>query len=106
MAWLTTWVWGGGLPLLVTFLPLLFPDGRLPGRVARIILAPVFGLPLLTLAATALAPGALDSGEWQIENPLGLSGTAGDVELGGLWHSTFRNARWSRAAAHGASGSA
>src|SRR4029453_2226797 len=32
-------------------------------------------------------------------------GTAGDVELGGQWHNTFRNARWSHAAARGASGS-
>jgi hypothetical protein len=30
MAWLTTWVWAGGIPLLITFLLLLFPDGQLP----------------------------------------------------------------------------
>jgi hypothetical protein len=30
MAWLTTWVWAGAAPVLLTFLPLLFPDGRLP----------------------------------------------------------------------------
>jgi hypothetical protein len=29
-AWLTTWVWAGGFPVMLTFLPLLFPDGRLP----------------------------------------------------------------------------
>jgi hypothetical protein len=29
-AWLTTWVWAGGFPVLLTYLPLLFPDGRLP----------------------------------------------------------------------------
>jgi hypothetical protein len=29
-AWLTTWVWAGGFPVLLTFLPLLFPTGRLP----------------------------------------------------------------------------
>jgi hypothetical protein len=32
MAWLTTWVWAGSAPVLLTFLPLLFPDGRLPSR--------------------------------------------------------------------------
>jgi hypothetical protein len=30
MAWLTTWVWAGAAPVVLTFLPLLFPDGRLP----------------------------------------------------------------------------
>jgi hypothetical protein len=29
-AWLTTWVWAGGFPVLLTFLPLLFPTERLP----------------------------------------------------------------------------
>jgi hypothetical protein len=29
-AWLTTWIWAGGFPVLLTFLPLLFPTGRLP----------------------------------------------------------------------------
>ena len=78
-AWVSAWSWMVGPLVALPLAIVLFPDGRLPGRVARIILAPVFGLPLLTIAATALAPGALDSGEWQIENPLGLSGTAGDV---------------------------
>jgi hypothetical protein len=29
MAWLTTWDWAGSAPVLLTFVPLLFPDGRL-----------------------------------------------------------------------------
>ena len=32
MAWLTTWDWAGSAPVLLTFVPLLFPDGRLPSR--------------------------------------------------------------------------
>jgi hypothetical protein len=30
VAWLTTWVWAGSFPVVLTFVPLLFPDGRLP----------------------------------------------------------------------------
>jgi hypothetical protein len=30
MAWLTSWVWAGSTPVVLTFVSLLFPDGRLP----------------------------------------------------------------------------
>jgi hypothetical protein len=30
MAWMTKWVWAGSMPVVLTFVPLLFPDGRLP----------------------------------------------------------------------------
>jgi len=29
-AWLSQWVWAGSFPVLLTYVPLLFPDGRLP----------------------------------------------------------------------------
>ena len=32
MSWLSPWVWAPGLGLILVFLPLLFPDGRLPSR--------------------------------------------------------------------------
>jgi hypothetical protein len=35
MAWLATWDWAGSAPVLLTFLPLLFPDGRLPSPSCR-----------------------------------------------------------------------
>src|ERR687894_1428694 len=31
-SWLGQWVWAPGLGLILVFLPLLFPDGRLPSR--------------------------------------------------------------------------
>jgi len=32
MSWLGSWTWAPGLGLILVFLPLLFPDGRLPSR--------------------------------------------------------------------------
>ena len=32
VAWLSQWIWAPGLGLILVFLPLLFPDGRLPSR--------------------------------------------------------------------------
>ncbi|MDQ3376968.1 MAG: hypothetical protein M3533_08715 [Actinomycetota bacterium] len=32
MSWLGSWIWAPGLGLILVFLPLLFPDGRLPSR--------------------------------------------------------------------------
>jgi hypothetical protein len=32
MSWVGNWVWAPGLGLILVFLPLLFPDGRLPSR--------------------------------------------------------------------------
>jgi hypothetical protein len=43
------------------------------------VLAAVFVLPILAIAATAFAPGPLASGEWRLDNPFGLSGAAGDL---------------------------
>lgn len=79
VAWVSAWSWTVGPMVALPLAIVLFPDGRLPGRAARIILTPVFGLPILTIAATALAPGLLESGERQFDNPFGLPGTAGDV---------------------------
>jgi hypothetical protein len=45
-SWLATWTWAPAIGLLLTFLVLLFPDGRLPGRRWR---------PVAWIAAGALA---------------------------------------------------
>ena len=69
LAWLSSWIWVGGLGLVV-FLDLLFPDGRLPGarwrwfaRFTAIVL-----LPAAILAA--LSPGRILS--TTLHNPLGI----------------------------------
>ncbi|MEX1169329.1 MAG: hypothetical protein WEE50_04220 [Chloroflexota bacterium] len=79
VAWVSEWSWTVGPMLALPLAIVLFPDGRLPSRAARIVLAPVFILPILTIAATALAPGRLESGDWHFDNPFGLSGAAGNV---------------------------
>jgi hypothetical protein len=70
-AWLTSWIWVGGLGLIV-FLDLLFPNSRLPSarwrwfaRFTAIVL-----LPAAILAA--LSPGLILSST--LNNPLGIEG--------------------------------
>ena len=63
MAWLGTWIWPPGGILVLTYLLLLFPDGRLPSRRWK---------PVAWLAAVALAiaviPVAVTA--WPIRGPL------------------------------------
>jgi hypothetical protein len=70
-AWLTSWVWVGGLGLVV-FLDLRFPDGRLPGARWRWF-ARFTALALLPAAIlAALSPGLITSST--LHNPLGIEG--------------------------------
>lgn len=66
-AWLADWLWIPGHDLLLTFLPLLFPDGRLPSR-RWWPLAAFAGLPLalrLAAPATLLPQLHLRTSAWQ-----------------------------------------
>jgi hypothetical protein len=53
--WVSQWAWAPGLGLLLTFVPLLFPDGRLPSRrwrpVAWLSAVPIVVIPLSTAVA-------------------------------------------------------
>jgi hypothetical protein len=70
MAWLTAWVWVGGIPLLTTFLLLLFPDGRLPSPrwrpVAWLSALPIVLLcgPIAILYWPQRSPGLVEPGRF------------------------------------------
>ena len=53
--WVSQWAWAPALGLLLTFVPLLFPDGRLPSRrwrpVAWLSTIPIVLIPVLTAVA-------------------------------------------------------
>jgi hypothetical protein len=71
LAWLTSWVWVGGLGLIV-YLDLLFPNGRLPSARWRWF-ARFTAIALLPAAILgALSPGLILSST--LHNPLGIEG--------------------------------
>jgi len=75
--WIETWVWVPGTGLLLTGLPILFPDGRLPSRRWR----PVVGAVVLgtVVATVAQAIGFWPAGDVAVH----LLGTASASELPG-----------------------
>jgi hypothetical protein len=75
--WANSWYWFLFLGLVLVYLPLLFPDGRLPSR--RWL--PVAVVPGIALAAMVVLGALVDtlSGQdigYQIENPIGIEGLA------------------------------
>ena len=79
MAWLTTWVWAGGFPVLLTYLPLLFPDGRLPSArwrpVAWLSAVPSLLLcgPIAILYWPLRGPDLVRPGDWTQPTPGALA---------------------------------
>jgi hypothetical protein len=70
MAWLVSWIYAPGLLLLIAFLPLYFPDGRLPApRWKWIALSAAFCTVSLAVVS-AILPGQIKN--LQIVNPLGI----------------------------------
>jgi signal transduction histidine kinase len=63
MAWLGTWIWPPGIILVLTYLLLLFPDGRLPSRRWRL----VAWLAALALVMTVI-PVAVTA--WPMRGPI------------------------------------
>jgi hypothetical protein len=74
-AWVTAWYWYLLLALALIFLPLLFPDGRLPSRrwlpVAVIAGIGTAGLVVLGALSDTLIGQNVD---YQIDNPIGIEG--------------------------------
>jgi hypothetical protein len=84
MAWPATWLWVPGVLLVLVFLPLYFPNGRLLSLRWR----PVMWLAIFVSGATvviwAFLPGKVGDA-WDITNPLGLAAlrpAIGGLEVG------------------------
>ncbi|CAN5892982.1 hypothetical protein BH23ACT5_BH23ACT5_17290 [soil metagenome] len=99
-AWFVNWTWVVYIGLIGTVLVLVFPDGRLPSRRWR----PVIALALVAMAMVAvsfaLAPGPFLSVPWAADNPFGVEGAAFVLELFSLLGffllaTTFVAAAWS-----------
>jgi hypothetical protein len=74
-AWTNSWTWFLLLGLIFVYLPLLFPDGRLPSR--RWL--PVAVLPGIGLATIVVLGGLAETlpgqtVDYQIDNPIGIEG--------------------------------
>ncbi|CCG02003.1 sensor histidine kinase [Blastococcus saxobsidens] len=81
-AWLQSWYWYVVLGLLFVYLPLLFPDGRLPSPRWRPV-AVLPGAALATACVLGMLTGTLSGQEvdYRIDNPIGVDGLAAVEEL-------------------------
>jgi hypothetical protein len=81
MGWLGSWPWYIAFGLILTFLLLLFPDGRLPSQRWRPVTWAAAGtLALITLWA-AFAPRPFEGPSGMPQNPLGIERAAGLFRL-------------------------
>ncbi|MGH2725013.1 MAG: histidine kinase [Actinomycetota bacterium] len=77
LAWLSSWMWVFFFTPLVVFLPLLFPDGRLPSR-RWLWLAIPAGVAMGAIGVIfALDPGPLPDYRAPIQNPVGVAAFEG-----------------------------
>jgi len=81
-AWLNLWIWMPLMATILIFLPLLFPDGRLPSPRWRSAAWLAMGTTLLASCVAALSPGA-DSSMPGIQNPFGITGAGGLFRVAG-----------------------
>ena len=70
MAWLQSWLWVPGIVLLLCFLPLYFPNGRLFSRRWRWVVRLALFFCVTGAALSALSPGEIQNEG--IVNPLGI----------------------------------
>lgn len=76
VAWLNVWTWIPVMMLALLFLPLLFPDGRLPSRRWRPALWLGVAATALVSIVLAFKPGPADASLPEVSNPFALEGAA------------------------------
>jgi signal transduction histidine kinase len=74
-AWLSSWAWVAFVGPTLTFLPLLFPDGRPPSRRWRPFAWTMGAIEVLAVAGFALDPGPLEG--FPVDNPVGVEALRG-----------------------------
>jgi hypothetical protein len=85
-AWVNSWYWFVFLALVFVYLPLLFPDGRLPSR-RWLPVAVVSGIGLVSMVVLgALVDTLRGQGiDYRIDNPIGIEGLAHVENLPVIW---------------------
>ena len=88
VGWLQLWIWVPFVALITVYLPLLFPDGRLPGPRWRPVSWAAAGCGVIAASALAITPGVVVNLR-ALRNPFGVhpaavSNTAIAVGLAGL----------------------
>ena len=88
VGWLQLWIWVPFVALITVYLPLLFPDGRLPGPRWRPVSWAAAGCGVIAASGLAIAPGVVVNLR-ALRNPFGIhpaavSNTAIAVGLAGL----------------------
>lgn len=77
-AWFEAWLWFPLILIIPTFLPLLFPTGRLPSRRWRPV-AWLIGAVVAAALLPSMVEGRLDGGGYNVPNPIGIT-SLGDTE--------------------------
>ncbi len=70
--WLDSWVWLPPAAVAAIFLPLLFPDGRLPSSRWRPVVWLATSATALLTASIALGPAPIGNGVLEVQNPFAL----------------------------------
>jgi hypothetical protein len=91
-AWTGSWYWYSLLALALVYLPLLFPDGRLPSHrwLPVAVLAGVGTLGVVVLAALADTLPVNEVPGYEIDNPVGIEGLGyvEDLPCSACWASS------------------